>query len=341
MKKLSTRATGTAVMATTVLVVSACGGTADTTDAGVDTGGAAESEMTLTLGHAGSDTDPRQAASEQFEEIVERESDGRIAVEIHGNSTLGTWEEMIEGLQLGTTDVVIESLLSLESYSDLASIETAPFLYDSPEQFFEVWDGELGEEIKGEVSAATGYAILGNLYRGPRHLTTKEPVTSLEELQGMTIRTPSAQTMVETWQGLGARAEALPWSEVYSALEQGVIDGQENPLDVAVFNDIYEVAPEITQTAHMYANYHFLMWDEALSGMPEEDQQIIRDAATEVGETYTETTAASQEDYVAELEANGATFHELTDRDAWVEAVQPVVQGLPEQVQEWISQIQG
>lgn len=329
-----------AVVGVGVLSLAACGG--ESTDGSSATGGEAAGEtMTLTLGHAGSDTDPRQSGSEQFKELVESGTDGRITVEVHGNSTLGTWEEMVEGLQMGTTDVVIESLLSLEAYSDLASVETAPFLYDSEDQFFEVWDGELGDEIKSTITEDSGYAILGNMYRGPRQLTTNTPVTSLDDLKGKTIRTPSAETMVQTWQALGARAEALPWAEVYSALEQGVIDGQENPLDVIVFNDIYEVTPEITLSAHMYANYHFLMWDDALSGMSKEDQQVIRDAAQTVGDDYTTNTVAQQEQYRTELEEKGATFHELSDRDAWIEATEPVVQSLPEQVQTWIDEIRG
>nr|KEO73446.1 hypothetical protein DA06_28270 [Georgenia sp. SUBG003] len=118
-----------------------------------------------------------------------------------------------------------------------------------------MWDGELGEEIKGAITEETGFELLGNMFRGSRNLTTNSEVTSLEDLEGLTIRTPSTQTMVETWQTLGARAEAMPWDEVYSALEQGVIDGQENPLDVAAFNALYEVQSHVTLTEHMYANY--------------------------------------------------------------------------------------
>lgn len=340
MKKTALKWAATACVP--LLALTACtrgGGSATTGDT---TGGQAAAECapaTLVLGHAGSDTDPRQGAAESLAEKISTATNGDVTVEVHGNSTLGTWEEMVEGLQLGTTDIVIESLLSLESYSNLASIETAPFLYESPDQFFAVWDGELGGEIKGSISDATGYAILGNMYRGPRELTTKSPVTKLSDLQGMTIRTPSAPTMVQTWQELGARAEALPWSEVYSALEQGVIDGQENPLDVAVFNDIYEVSPELTMTSHMYANYHFLMWDKALSGMCSDHQQAIRTAADEVGADYTATTTTNQETYRTELESQGMTFHELTDRQAWVDATQPVIESLPDQVQTWVGQV--
>lgn len=321
------------------LALTGCGGSAAESGSGGEAG--AEEPITLVLGHAGSDTDPRQVASKQFKEIVEAESDGKITVEVHPASTLGTWEEMIDGLQLGSTDIVIESLLSLESYTDLASIETAPFLYETEEEFFEVWNGELGSEIKQSVTDASGYVTLGNMYRGPRELTTKEPVTTLEDVKGLTIRTPSAPTMLATWEALGARAEALPFNEVYSALESGVLDGQENPLDAILFNSIHEVAPHIGETSHMYANYHFILWEEALVGLPESYQEIIREAADQVGTDYTETTVSESEKYRGELEAAGAEFHEITDREKWVEATQPIVDGLPEQVQTWIEQIRG
>ncbi|WP_413317312.1 TRAP transporter substrate-binding protein [Agrococcus sp. 1P02AA] len=306
-------------------------------------GGAGTGDETynLVLGHAGSTTDPRQWAAEQFAERIEEATDGRVTVEVHSDSTLGTWEEMIDGLQIGSTHIVIESLLSLEAYTDLASVETAPFLYDSDEQFFEVWEGELGSEIQTAVTEASGYATLGNMFRGSRELTTKEPVTSLEDLQGLTIRTPSAQTMMDSWNALGARAEALPFNEVYSALESGVLDGQENPLDAILFNSIHEVAPHIAMTDHMFANYHFLMWDEALQAYPEDIRTAIQEVAAEVGQEYTENTVTNLEDYRTQLEEGGAEFHEVEDRDAWIEATQPVVDGLPDQVQTWVEQIRG
>lgn len=304
---------------------------------GSDGGGAQK----LVLGHAGSETDPRQKGSEQIKELIEERTDGRLTVEVHANSTLGTWEQMIEGLQLGTTDIVIESILSLEAYSDLASVETAPFLYESDEQFFGVWDGALGEEIKTALTEETGFELLGNMFRGARNLTANQEVATLEDLQGLTIRTPSTQTMVDTWQTLGARAEAMAWDEVYSALEQGVIDGQENPLDVATFNALYEVQSHCTLTRHMYANYHFLMWGEALAKFPEKDQTIIREAADEVGKTYSERTVTNLEEYRTTLEEKEMTFVELEDREAWVDKVQPIIEGLPEQVAGWVEQIRG
>ncbi|GAA1488121.1 TRAP transporter substrate-binding protein [Brachybacterium sacelli] len=328
--------TGLAALGAGTFGLAGCSGLRPNSTAS-DGGGA----QNLVLGHAGSETDPRQQGSEKLKELIEERTEGRLTVEINANSTLGSWEQMVEGLQLGTTHIVIESILALEAYSDLAAVETAPFLYESDEQFLGVWDGALGDEIKTTLTEETGFELLGNMFRGARNLTVSQEVAVLEDLQGLTIRTPSTQTMVDTWQMLGARAEAMAWDEVYSALEQGVIDGQENPLDVATFNALYEVQPRCTLTQHMYANYHFLMWGEALAKFSQEDQQIIREAADEVGSSYTERTVTNLEEYRTTLEDEGMTFVELEDRDAWVEKVEPIIEELPDQVTAWVEQIRG
>ncbi|MGF3057093.1 TRAP transporter substrate-binding protein [Microbacterium sp. YY-01] len=317
------------------LMIAGCSGTDNGSSGSADSG----DSIKLVLGHAGSTTDPRQWASEELAKRVSEATDGRVTIEVHSDSTLGSWEEMIDGLQLGSTDIVIESILSLEAYTDLAAVETAPFLYESTEQFFGVWDGELGQEIKDTISDASGYSMLGNMFRGSRELTTKTPVTQLSDLKGMTIRTPSAQTMLDTWNALGARAEALPFNEVYSAIESGVLDGQENPLDAIYFNSVHEVAPHIGLTKHMFANYHFLMWNDRLAELPDDVREAIETAAADIGKEYSQNTLDNEEQYTEDLKAEGAQFHEITDRQAWIDATESVNATLPDQVQAWIEQI--
>lgn len=306
---------------------------------GDDSNGEGGDANTLVLGHEGSEDDPRQTAALRLKELIEESTE--LTVEIHANGTLGNWEQMVEGLQFGSVDIVIESLLVMESYSELASIETAPFIYRDADHFISTWEGDLGAEIRQAITDETGFAIAGNMYRGARQLSTKTPVTSLPDLSGLTIRTPSAPTMVSTWQALGARAEAMPWDEVYSALEQGVLDGQENPLSSILFASVHEVSPEITMTSHMHANFHFIMWDETLQGYDEADRNAILEAAATVGQEYTESIQVDEVDYREQMEADGATFHELTDLDEWVAATEPILDSLPDQVQEWANQIRG
>lgn len=346
-KMKKTAFAATLVASAMVLAGCATGGTTTQPTSPAATAESAESSevvfeaKVLKLGHAGSETDPRQTASLRLAELVAEATGGAVTIEIYPASTLGSWEEMVEGLQLGTVDIVIESLLAVESYTPLAGVETAPFLYSSQEQFFEVWNGALGDEIKSSIAEATGYEFVGNMFRGARQLTTKDPVASLADVQGMTIRTPSAQTMVNTWNELGTRAEPMAFNEVYSAIESGVLDGQENPLDAILFNSIHEVAPFIGLTSHMYANYHFITWGDAMSNLQPELQAVLRELMVEVGNEYTVNTVANLENYRAQLEEQGATFTVITDIGNWVQATEPLIQNLDPTVQGWVAQIRG
>lgn len=345
-KMKKTAFAATLVASAMVLAGCASGTTTQPTSPATTSGSAGSSAVefetkVLKLGHAGSETDPRQTASLRLAELVAEATGGAVTIEVYPASTLGSWEEMVEGLQLGTVDIVIESLLAVESYTALAGVETAPFLYSSQDQFFEVWDGALGDEIKSSIAGATGYEFVGNMFRGARELTTKEPVASLADVQGLTIRTPSAQTMVNTWNALGTRAEPMAFNEVYSAIESGVLDGQENPLDAILFNSIHEVAPYIGLTSHMYANYHFITWGDAMSKLQAELQSVLRTSMVDVGTEYTANTVANLENYRAELEEQGATFTEITDIANWVKATEPLIQNLDPTVQGWVAQIRG
>ena len=145
--------------------------------------------------------------------------------------------------------------------------------------------------------------------------------------------------MIATWEALGARAEAMPYTEIYSAIESGVIDGQENPLGTILFNSFQEVAPNIAETEHIRMNYHFIMWDEALSALSEQQRQALNEAIDEVSADFTDKTLSDTAAYRDELESKGAVFHALKDRQAWIDATASVVKTLPAKVQEWASQI--
>ena len=338
MKRLTGRAAALLTGASLVATIAACGG--GESSSGEPQGGGEAQDVVLTLGHAGSGNDDlRNVAALALKENVEEATDGRVQIEVHDSGTLGTAEEMVEGVQAGSLDITIEGLLILEAYTDLAGVETLPFLYEDADHFNETWSGEIGDEIKSAITDSTGYSIAGNIYRGPRHLTTKEPVVSVEELKGLTVRTPTAKTMLDTWNALGARAEGLPFTEVYSALEQGVIDGQENPLETTYFNSLHEVAPNITTTAHVYGNYHFLMSQDWLDSLDEETRVVILDAAEKAAEEASEVSAENERELVGTMESEGVTFHEMENREEWVTATEPVIESSNETVQEWVERI--
>ncbi|RZI90938.1 MAG: TRAP transporter substrate-binding protein, partial [Microbacterium sp.] len=263
--------------------------------------------MSLTLGHAYAPDSLQHRAAEQLSELVSEKSDGAITIDVFPSAQLGSWEEMQEGLEIGSVDIVIESLGSLERYTDLAAIEGLPFLYEDADHFFEVWDGEMADDILSAVREDSGFLLIGDLYRGGRQLNATRQVDDLSDLAGLKLRVPNQQTYISTWQALGAAPTPMALNEVFSALEQGAIEGQENPIDVVRFSSFYEVAPYVAETNHLFGNFHFQLWGDTFESYPAEVQELIRDAADEVSADYRETSITEAEANKKFLEEQGVT----------------------------------
>lgn len=294
--------------------------------------------LTLTLGHAYAPESLQNRAAEQLADLVSEKSDGAITIEVFPSAQLGSWEEMQEGLEIGSVDIVIESLGSLERYTDLAAIEGLPFLYEDAEHFFEVWDGELADQILGAVREDSGFLLIGDLYRGGRQLNSTRLVENLDDLAGLKLRVPNQQTYIATWQALGAAPTPMALNEVFSALEQGAIEGQENPIDVARFSSFFEVAPYIAETNHLFGNFHFQLWGDSFDALPAEVQAILLEAADEVSADYRATSIAEAEDNKAFLEAEGVTFSSINLAE-WRAPVSGLVADANPQVREWAEAI--
>ncbi|GAA3593259.1 TRAP transporter substrate-binding protein [Agrococcus terreus] len=336
MKITSRRATtGIAAIAIAGLALTGCssaeGGT--TEDGSI-------APMALTLGHAYAVDSLQHRAAEQLAEEVSTLSDGAITIEVFPSAQLGSWEEMQEGLEIGSTNIVIESLGSLERYTDLAAIEGLPFLYEDEEHFFEVWDGEMKDEILTAVRDDSGFQLIGSLYRGGRVLNSTRPVEGPADLGGLKLRVPNQQTYIDTWQALGAAPTPMALNEVFSAMEQGAIEGQENPLDVVRFSSFYEVAPYVTETNHLYGNFHFQMWGDTFDGYAPEVQEILLQAADTVSSTYRETSISEREEHRAFLEENGVEFYPI-DLAEWRQPTAGLIEQADPQVREWAETIIG
>lgn len=317
-------------VAVTLIAIAACGG---------DSGGGEGDSITLRLGHSYGPESLENRVSDRLGDLLEEKSDGRISLTVYPSSQLGSWEEMQEGLELGSVDIVIESVGSLERYSSLAAIEGVPFIYEDADHFFRIWDGDLGAEMIEAIKEDSGFYLAGHIFRGPRILNTTMPINSLPDARGLKLRVPGQDTYIRTWQALGTAPTPLSFNEVFSALEQGAIEGQENPVNVARFNSFYEVAPYIAHTNHLYGNSHFQVWAESYDGWDDDTRAVFDEAVAEVSEWAREQSLKEQDENIAYLEENGVTFVELPDRDAWVAATEDVVNNADPQVQEWVQQV--
>jgi TRAP-type C4-dicarboxylate transport system substrate-binding protein len=163
--------------------------------------------------------------------VAER-SGGRIRIDIAHSGATGDWPASIEALLIGTNDIVLQSIGTLDRYNTIAGIEAYPYLVRYLAHFRSVYHGPAGAALFDEIAAKTRFRIIGAGYRGARHLTSNRRVEKVEDLRGLKLRVPPLRMYRLTWELLGASPVPMGVAELFTSLQQGVVDGQENPLEV-------------------------------------------------------------------------------------------------------------
>lgn len=300
--------------------------------------GDAIAPMTLTLGHSEASEGLPAEAAVRYAERVNELTDGAVTIEVFPAGQLGSLYEMQETLEVGGIDIVMNSVGSLERYTDLAAIDGLPFLYDDETHLAEVWKGEIGEEILDAIAEDSGFRLIGAMYRGPRVLNSTRPVAELSDLAGLKLRVPTQQTYIDTWMALGGSPTPMAFSEVFGSLESGAIDGQENPIDVVRNNSLYEIAPYITETNHIHGNFHMQFSEARYQEYPEAVRAALEQAIDEISEWYGQETAKRLGADKKFLEDNGTTFFTV-DISEWRAKTTDLVSQSDPRVQEWVAKI--
>lgn len=299
----------------------------------------ASAETVLRLGHVWPPTELHAQAAEQFAEDVAKATDGEVKIEIFGGSTLGSDREVIEGLRLGTADIWLGGAGNLSAASDTAKIFTVPFMFDDLEHFQTVYNGPVGEEITDAIDSESGYRVVAYWMRGPRWLTTKQRVETPEDLKGLKIRVPDSPVFVRSWEMLGAAPTPMNFGEVFTALQQGVIDGQENPLSLIYTSKFAEVVSYLGSTEHVMEPITMVVGSARFGQLPEEHQQAILEAANgRASEFVTEEVLSGEEELLQKLQEEGMTVVEVDKEafraklDGFVESAFPSLQPIHEKI---------
>ena len=295
---------------------------------GLGSGIAQAQEMKLRLGHVGDPADPRHQACETFAEIAKKESNGRINVRIFPASSLGDYKQMQEGLQQGTIDIVLESIGTLSRFYPPAGIESMPYLFDGYEHYVSVWNGNVGKKLKADMAKEANFLILGHMFRGARELTSNKPVKSIDDLQGLKIRVSPMKERLVTWKTFGANPTPMGFSEVFTALQQGVIDAQENPLATIKGSSMYEVQKYLIRTSHMANGFTFMFNAKKFDKWPADIQAAIRTAAEGAAGWYNKFVADEADATLAFLKDHGMEIIEL-DRAPFRAKAKEVVEQFP------------
>lgn len=286
----------------------------------------------LKLAHTGSDSHQYEVGAKEFAKLVEEKSDGEITVDIHGNSTLGDEAEATEQVADGTIEMtVVAADSSLANTVPEMNLFGVPYLFEDKEHVYEELDGETGEELLGYINDKNMKG-LGFWEVGFRHMTNnKKEVMEPADLKGMKIRVQPAPVWEAHMKALGASATPVSFTELYSALDQGLVDGQENPLFSIYSMKFYEVQKHVSLTGHTYSPAVVIMSQKAWNGLNDEQQQLIEEAVEEAATYQRDYLAQQEEEIIEELEGSGVIFTE-PNRDAFMEATKDVGETTKNQV---------
>ncbi|PTL38188.1 TRAP transporter substrate-binding protein [Alkalicoccus saliphilus] len=286
--------------------------------------GDGEAEHEFQIGwNSGLEDDSKGVAAQAFIEYVAEESDGAIAFELFPNETYATSPEMIEAVQVGALDMALPGANELASVVPEYAALSLPFLTEGPEEAHAVLDSDVGDHLL-ELSEGTGFYSLSDVELGFAQITNDvRPIEEPEDVEGLTIRSPDDASLIETFNTLGASVSTMAYTELYSGLSQGVIDGQFNPLPSIYDQNMQEVQDYLSVTNHSYYYSYFIIHDDLFDELDEDLQEIIRQGADEARHAAREFIADEEEAALerAEDEFEVVSYPEL---EPFQEAVQPV-----------------
>ncbi|MCD8078098.1 MAG: TRAP transporter substrate-binding protein [Lachnospiraceae bacterium] len=251
----------------------------DTASEAADSSDSTE-KITIRIGHNATEDNIYQVVCEAFrDKLVELLGEDRVSVEIYANGTLGSQTEMIEMIQMGTLDAVAFGRHSqIDSRLDVLNL---PFLFTSDEHQTAVLRGDEGAEIRetiGECFEAEGIYMLGMFEAGFRQITSTKEISSLEDLQGLVIRTPNTDVLMDSFEAWGASPTPLDLNDLYTALQTGVCDAQENPYQLIYTNGYYEVCDYMCVTNHSTICDELQFSKVVMDTYPEDVQEAIWEA---------------------------------------------------------------
>lgn len=295
-------------------------------------------ELTLKLGHLANEQNSWHKAALRFGEELSARTDGRIAVEVYPNDSLGREIDLINGMQLGSVEMTITGE-SLQNWAPMAALLALPYAYETLEEMDGVASGEIGERIEAQIVERAQVRPIAYFARGPRNLTANRAITTPDELQRIRMRVPNVPLFVDVWTALGAQPTPMAFSEVFTSLQNGTIAGQENPLALIQSASFNEVQSHVNRTEHVRSWIYMTIAEAVWSQLPEGDRGHVMEAARIAQEFEREQFLADEEAIRADLEAKGMTFVEV-DQAAFAErARQPVIDAVDEELRPIVEQL--
>lgn len=266
---------------------------------------ASAQDVTLKLAHFAAETHPGHLAAQRFADRVSERTNGAIEIEIYPANALGSPPEQLEQTLLGAIDMNLPTQGGLDKYEKAFGTVMTPFAFSSYEQAHEVLDGPFTEWAAPKLEAQ-GLVMLSNWEYGFRNITNSQrPIEAPADVEGLTLRTPPELQIVAALEGLGAATTQIAFPELPNALNQGVVDGQENPIGVIYHFKLNEFQEHLALTRHVYNSMVHVINKDVFDTLTDEQRTILREESAAAGEMMREAVIAQEEEEIAALEAAG------------------------------------
>lgn len=281
-------------------------------------------DYVLKLGHTGAPTHHYQDICMLFADEVAKKTNGKIEIQVYPSDQLGKQLEATEGVMLGTHDMLLSSDTVLSAWVPDMGILNLPFLFNDNWEVRQILDGPIGVQLADKV-LPFGATVIGWWDNGMRHISNnKKPIKSPDDMKGLRIRVPEGELFVDTFKALGAGPTVISFGELYSALQLGTVDGQENPPAHVLTQKFYEVQKYISLTSHIHLASPLIMNSDLLASMPEDLSKILVDTAMAMGPVHTQMVEDLEEEQWKEIIAQGMEVIEV-DKAPFRQMVEPVI----------------
>ncbi|WP_033070155.1 TRAP transporter substrate-binding protein [Thalassospira australica] len=280
-------------------------------------------EMTLKLGHLANEQNAWHKAAVKFGEELSTLTDGRIEVQVFPNETLGKEIDLINGMQLGAVDMTITGE-SLQNWAPKAALLAVPYAYKTLEDMDAVASGEIGDQIEQQVIEKARIRPIAYFARGPRNLTSNREIKSPDDLNGLKLRVPNVPLFVDVWKSLGAQPTPMAFSEVFTSLQAGTIDAQENPLALIDSASFDEVQDFVNKTEHVRSWIYLTISEITWGKLSDADKEAVMEAASRAQAYERDLFKADEERLTKELQDKGMTFVDV-DKDAFASKAKDAV----------------
>ncbi len=284
----------------------------------------AAAQTVLKFSHTDQQAGARQAAAQVFAKKVEELTQGRYKVNVYCCSQLGNDPKNIEQLALGGIDFTVSSTGSYAPHVPSLNLTMMPFLVENYQQGWKLYDESKWLKEQFDKAPAKGFRFLSTWEAGFRSMTTKDALNSPDDAKGKKLRTFPNEMMRWTLESMGFNIQIMPLPEVYLAIQQGAVQGQENPVDTIFSNKFYEVAPNVTLTNHVYSPIPLTISEKTWQKLAPADQKAVMEAAQISAQFSREMISGNDANQLKEMASKGAKINAKPNVDAFRSAVQPV-----------------